>query len=370
MTRLLASVLAFLALAVMAAMAQDAPPEEPILGQATDPMAVETKPGTEWLAETPGVTFRILAIGDGLGGGLGAGMTRLAEAGGKFEVSNRFNESSGIARPEVYDWTETVTRISADNRFDAAVVLLGSNDRQDIRLGQFRYAFGSPDWLAAYKLQTETLLDALKAQGVQVFWVSVPPMADPVYNADMNTLNAIFKERVTARGETFVDIRPAFLGIDGQYTDKGVDETGTVRKLRSRDGVSFFKQGNNRLAQLVYAAIEERRKSPIVAAVNANAAVAGAVSESPDAPLLGQALGGGESETINSRDVLVALAELAKKQAVTAAVVAKPVVAKLKIIDVVAASGSAAERLLTSGIADPAPAGRFDDFSVFAPAAQ
>jgi uncharacterized protein len=351
------------------ALAQDVVPEEPILGQSVLPAPDPAFPVTPVAGETQAEPFKILAIGDALGGGLGAGLTRLAEPDGKYVVTNRFNESSGIARPEVYDWTEAVAKITEAKDYDAAVILLGSNDRQDIRLGQFRYAFNTPDWIAAYKLQTDTLVDALKAQDIQVYWVSAPPMADPSYNADMSKLNDVFRERVTAKGETFVDIRPAYLGADGSYADRGPDETGAVRKLRSSDGVSFFKAGNNKMAQLVFAAIEERRKLPAGGA-KPEASAPVAASALPDAPLLGQSLGAGESQTIDSKDVLLALAELAKKQTKVDAdktATPKATAPKANIIDVIAAPGTAAERLLTSGVADPAPAGRFDDFSFVAP---
>ncbi len=307
--------------------------------------------------------FRILAIGDALGGGLGAGLTRLGQ---DISVTNRFNESSGIARPEIYDWTAAVARVTEDETFNAAVVLIGSNDRQDIRLGQFRYAFNTPDWQEAYKLQVDGLLDALKAKGMQVFWVNIPPMADPTYNADMMTLNTIIKERVSAQGETFVDVRAAFLAADGSYTDRGPDSTGEIRKLRARDGVTFFKEGNNRMAQLVLAAIDERRKSGAVEAGKSS----GAVSDFPPTPVLGQSLGGGSSETFETAEIAKALADLEKKQPEEndiAKVVRVPEIVRIKIIDAVAASGSGAEKLLTTGVAEAAPAGRFDDFSVVAP---
>ena len=87
-------------------------------------------------------TYRILVIGDALAGGLGAGLSRMAEAEPGFEIVNRFQEVSGIARPEVYDWAENLPNIMEDKNFNAVVVLIGSNDRQSIRAGDFRYVRG------------------------------------------------------------------------------------------------------------------------------------------------------------------------------------------------------------------------------------
>jgi hypothetical protein len=82
-------------------------------------------------AENP--VTRVLVLGDAIGGGLGAGLTRVAEPSGEYEVSNRFNEQSGLARPEVYDWTATVPKILGSNAYDVIVVVLGANDTQPIR---------------------------------------------------------------------------------------------------------------------------------------------------------------------------------------------------------------------------------------------
>src|SRR5882672_7644346 len=63
--------------------------------------------------------YRILVIGDALAGGLGAGLSRMAEAEPRFEIVNRFQEVSGIARPEVYDWAASLPIIMEGKEFDA-----------------------------------------------------------------------------------------------------------------------------------------------------------------------------------------------------------------------------------------------------------
>ena len=118
-------------------------------------------------------------IGDVLGGGLGC---RHDAAGGcqRRAPTSRcgFVEESGIARPEVYDWGATLPKIFEGSNYDAVVVLLGSNDRQMIKDGNLRHAFGTPEWAAAYGKQTDRILDILAGSGAAVFWVSLPPMGD------------------------------------------------------------------------------------------------------------------------------------------------------------------------------------------------
>ena len=180
----------------------------------------------------------------------------MAEPEPRFEIVNRFQETSGIARPEVYDWAASLPKIMEGKEFNAVVVLLGANDRQAIREGDFRLVFNTPEWTAAYEARIDELLDVLNAAGMKVFWVAIPPMGDAKYEADMKIVAALQKQEVLSKGQVYVDLRSAFLTPDGEYTDKGPDDTGEVRKLRSRDGVTFFKQGNNRFGQLLLAEIK------------------------------------------------------------------------------------------------------------------
>jgi hypothetical protein len=331
-----------LVLAPLGARAQEVV-EVPIMGSQSTETAVQ---------QTIDDTYKILVIGDALAGGLGAGLNRMVEFEPGFEIVNRFQEVSGIARPEVYDWAAKLPNIMENKDFDAVVVLLGANDRQSIRVGDFRYVFNTPDWLNAYKAQTAHLLDVLKASKVKIFWVAIPPMGDALYDADMKILNQLQKQEVEAKGGIFVDLRADFLGPDGNYTDTGKDDTGEVRKLRSRDGVTFFKQGNNRFGQLLLAAIKKNMDENPAEGLPNNVVVLPAPSIEA-VPMFGQDLGDGKIATF-----------LPEK--LSAPEAARLAVNKASISRADITPGSAAEKLFVQGEALPAPAGRFDDFSYVA----
>src|SRR3990170_3917045 len=228
-----------------------------VQAQAVENAQIMGSQSTEEIVQQPvDDTYRILVIGDALAGGLGAGLSRMAEPETRFEIVNRFQETSGIARREVYDWAASLPKIMEGKEFNAVVVLIGANDRQAIREGDFRLVFNTPEWIAAYEARIDELLDVLNGARVKVFWVAIPPMGDAKYEADMKIVAALQKQEVLSKGQVYVDLRSAFLTPDGEYTDKGPDDTGEVRKLRSRDGVTFFKQGNNRFGQLLLAEIK------------------------------------------------------------------------------------------------------------------
>jgi uncharacterized protein len=363
----------FLAIGMMvfwgsaAALAQEAP----IMGsEASPPLASVSVPGIVTAEE--GENYRILVIGDGLAGGMGAGMTRMSVASPQIQIVNRFNESSGIARPEVYDWAAALPKIMEDKEFNAVVVFLGSNDRQSIRDGNFRYVFNTPDWIKAYQAQMDNLIDVLQAQNVDVFWVSLPPMGSALYDADMTALYAIQKDRVEAKNIKFIDIRANFLNPDGTYADRGPDEIGAIRKLRESDGVKFMKSGNNRLGQLVMAAIDTMKSgaAPAIAAVDEPVSPAVVIAElppqnpevtivpeAPAVPSFGQAGIDGSPQIFEPRVTAAAIIEPDKPRQTKVA-------AAVNALNVSVIPGSAAEKLFARGEADVAPQGRFDDFSV------
>jgi uncharacterized protein len=292
---------------------------------------------------------RVLVLGDALGGGLGAGLSRMAEASGDYEVSNRFNEESGLARPEVYDWTATVPKILGSNVYEVIVVMLGANDTQAIRQDGMRIPFATEEWAAAYAAQLDRLLTELSTSGARIIWVGPPPMREPDYDAAVRDIAAIQRARVEARGLTFIDLRPELSGPDGLYADTGPDETGTVRRLRGRDGISFYKAGNNRMGQIVLAAIESGGTAP------APPAAESAAEDARQVPLFGQVLMDGEAYTVQPEGVT------ANAVMLTAAGLDSE--AALKALRDIAPEGSAAAQLFRRGEAPPAPPGRADDFA-------
>jgi uncharacterized protein len=315
--------------------------------------------------------YRILVVGDSLAGGLGAGMSRMVQDDPRYDIVNRFNESSGLSRSEFYDWPNAIEKIVADKPVDAVVILVGVNDRQDIRNGNVRYPFKSPDWLKGYQGNVDRMLAAVKAANAMAVWVSIPPMADPVFDADMRYLSDIHAKQVTAQSGHFVDVRKYFLAADGSYTDRGPDETGAERKLRARDGIAFFKQGNNRFGQLVMAEINRLATgsavvaptAPVVSSDVANApsaALVPGITIATEPPSFGQEGLDGEQITFRA-DAISSPKRASLSVAQRAALNAGLPVADVKLT---AKAGSQAQSLFSDGTFADAPAGRFDDFSV------
>ena len=318
--------------------------------------AQDQTPPAEPMAVAPqDAVRRILIVGDQLAGGMGAGLTRMVESDDTLQVINRFNESSGLARPEIYDWAQAIPKMAEGKSFTDAFVLIGFNDRRDMRDGDKTLKFGTPDWDALYKARVDGVIDAFAAQHIQVFWMGEPPMGDPAMDADLQNITSLQKERVVAKGASFIELRTPFVNAQGGYADRGQDDTGVERRLRESDGVTFFKQGNNRLGQIALAAIKSG-PLPNIPAPAAGAPVASEQAVPPaqdQGPIFGQDGVSVDSAALGSQDIAVGVEQdKVVKQA-----------AAESSIGIGAAKGSNAETLFTTGISAPAPAGRFDDFT-------
>ena len=321
-------------------------------GQAQDTAPITASQATDQ-------PVRILIVGDAMAGGMGAGLIRMTANEPRYEVVNRFNEFSGIARPDRYDWATAIPKMMEGKEFSAAIVLIGLNDRQDIRNAASRLTFNTPEWTAAYKASVDAVLDALLAQNVRVIWLGQPPMGDTAYDADMQIVSALQKERVLAKGAQFVDLRMPFLGSDGLFSQRGPDENGVDQKLRQNDGVIFLKLGNNRLGQIALAAIKNDVVLPVpVTPIPESQVAVPPVTVDSGGPVFGQQDQNGAEVLHTGGDVVAAVATQSADAAAVAA----------SSIGIAAAKDSAAEKLFTLGVSPAAPAGRFDDFSYTAPA--
>jgi uncharacterized protein len=327
-------------------------------------------------------TTRILVIGDSIAGGLGAGISRMAEVDGRMTVVNRFNEVSGLARTELYDWPSALSKILSANPVDIVVVHVGVNDRQDIRAAAGRLKFRSPEWEKAYTDNVDRLAATVKSGNARLYWISLPPMGDGRFDEDMQYLAALHKARVESAGAKYIDVRGFFLGTDGKYTERGPDDTGTVRKLRARDGIAFMKVGNNRFGQLALTAIMKEEEAATVAPTTPPAQIPAtsfigppappaavqtpAASATSTMPEFGQAGLDGQAITFRPDIKLAPVPELPKPPQPTT------VAATTVVVETgpVAKPGSQSARLLKEGMPLTAPAGRFDDYAEPPPPAE
>ena len=288
--------------------------------------------------------YQLFVIGDSLAAGLWSGVSRQIENDDRISLNGRYKEDSGLSRPEYYDWNGALPKILASNKIDIAIVMIGSNDAQAIRDGQQRYAFDTPEWRQAYVKQVDRLMASLKAAGAAVYWMEMPPMQSAKYDASMKVISAIHEERAKAAAVRFIATRDA-LSDKGKYAESGFDPAGEFVRMRSRDGVHFLREGNNKLAGLVMAAINADIDTAVAAEPADVAPTETAVNQTPP----GSGLTGAEILAHGKGDFAGALPTPSDPAMAQLAKTTKP--------------GTDAARLFGRGEAVTVRPGRFDDIS-------
>lgn len=198
--------------------------------------------------QTTPTTF-VLVLGDNLAEWLAYGLEEAFEDIPELGVTDKSRLSSGLARPEFHDWVKAVPEVLAQQaKVDFVVMMVGSNDRQAMRVDNVNVEPGTDRWREIYGQRVDAAMQAMKARGVPVYWVGAPPLRGQRVSAHMAQLNEIYKERAQKNGVTYVDVWNGFVDEHGNYTQFGPDFAGQVRRLRTNDGVHFTAAGARKLA--------------------------------------------------------------------------------------------------------------------------
>lgn len=199
--------------------------------------------------------LRLVVLGDSLGDGVWIGLKRVMSGHGDIDVVRRSRVSTGFARPDFYDWNAELPKILAEGPVDVAVVVMGTNDQQPMRVGNTRAAVLSKPWRDIYEQRAREFAALLARNGIATYWVGLPIMRSPKFSRNVERINAIFRTISTHVGINYIDTWGDFADERGRYQPYGPDLSGRTRKLRANDGIHFTMQGYERLAHPVAQAI-------------------------------------------------------------------------------------------------------------------
>ena len=164
---------------------------------------------------------RVLVIGDSMiAGGFGLYLARaLGERG--YDTTRRGKSSSGLARPDFFDWLAEAKRLVGETPYDATVVMFGGNDVQGLYMGKGEWiTWDDEGWSEEYARRINALADIVAPAGQQLFWIGMPVMRPSKFHARVQRVNTIYRAEMAIRpGGMFVDIWSVLADEDGQYSD-------------------------------------------------------------------------------------------------------------------------------------------------------
>lgn len=228
----------------------------------------EAKPDENKQAEA---TFFVAVIGDSLGEMLADGLDESFAENKEIAIRHKGKESSGLVRDDFYDWPKSARELVASpDRIDAAIVMIGSNDRQAIHDGAESHEPFSPRWKELYGARIDSLMSVFREKKIPLVWVGLPVMKAERYSGDMMHLNDMYRAHAARNGAAYVDIWEAFGDEKNQYQSFGPDVNGRIVKLRAADGIHFTEAGARKLAHFVEGEVKklfEARPQPGEAAL-------------------------------------------------------------------------------------------------------
>jgi hypothetical protein len=190
----------------------------------------------------------VLVVGDFMASGLADGINAVFADNPNIRVADRTNGSSGLVRDDYYDWPAQIRSVIDAEKPAAVLVMLGSNDRQQMKIGDARESPGSDAWTSEYRARTNRLGQALAESRIPFLWVGMPAFPASKATSDMLAFNDLYRAAAESHGGSFVDVWEGFVDENGDFISVGPDINGQPVSLRSNDGVGMTRAGKRKLA--------------------------------------------------------------------------------------------------------------------------
>ncbi len=214
---------------------------------------------------------RVLIAGDSDAGTFGPYLETLLSDTGIVTTSLDYKVSSGLARPDFYDWPAHFREAIPPALPDIVIVTFGGNDTQGLTDGVG--ADGTPnfiidvptgdaahdaDWRAEYGRRVGEVMDFLSADGRKLIWVGIPNDDNPDVTARLAVQNEVVMEQAAARQQVvFIDTWKRFSGRSGNWAEYVVDpRDGQAKDVRADDGFHLNQVGAEILAIDIFAAVK------------------------------------------------------------------------------------------------------------------
>ncbi len=201
--------------------------------------------------------LRVLVVGDSLGIDLGQALAPMLQASALATVTVDAQGSTGLARPDYFDWPAHLRHDLAVLAPQVVVILLGANDVQNPTGTPGPVSFGSPAWAALYGHRVATMVAEANGAGARVLWVGAPPMAPTGLDAGIRQIDAVVARVVgQGTGDLYLPAGSVLGDPGGGFTATVDGPTGPVA-IRTADGIHLTGAGGGLLAAAVVRAMDQ-----------------------------------------------------------------------------------------------------------------
>lgn len=200
--------------------------------------------------------------GDSMAMTFGESVVAMADRTGVIETALDYHVSSGLSRPDFFNWPRRLRAEMKAFRPDVVVFASGANDGQDVQHEGTIHYYGSKEWVDLYRERVAVAMNiAGGGLGRPVWWVGMPIARDPAQSAIYRTLNKVYKEEARTRPNVrYVDTYSLFSDANGGYSDYLTGRSGKKELMRQGDGIHWSRAGSDLVAARVMEQIAELYK--------------------------------------------------------------------------------------------------------------
>jgi hypothetical protein len=227
--------------------------------EATDPPEPETTGPA-----TPENPAKVFIVGDSDAGTFGPYLQTLLDGTGVVTTELDYKVSSGLARPDFFDWPAEIDAKLPEVDPDIVVATFGGNDAQGLSVANGDFIVGDPvaneaEWVAEYSERAGAVMDQLLADGRTVIWVGIPNDDNPDVTARMAIQDKAARAAAAERpGVIFIDTWKRFSGRTGGWAEFVIDpRDGEGKDVRADDGFHLNQTGAEILAIDIAQAIRD-----------------------------------------------------------------------------------------------------------------
>lgn len=206
-------------------------------------------------APTPAAPLKLWIGGDSITQTFGNSLQRIALGTGVFSPTLDYRVSTGLARPDYFNWPEHLVRDVLPTNPRILVIMFGANDSQNMTGPNGRVIVrGSEDWNVEYRRRVAATMDLLKSPTNDriTVWVGAVPVGPGTKVRGMDELDHIYWSEAQSRPWIqYFDSWPFFTNEDLQFEASLPNADGVVRSMRQKDNVHLSAVGGDRLSWAV-----------------------------------------------------------------------------------------------------------------------
>jgi hypothetical protein len=213
-------------------------------------------------AEEPVGRSTVVVFGDSQAAGLANGLQKVLVEDSRFKVLNRTHPGAAVVHAD-NEWLQPVRQFVAKEKADIAVVMLGANDRLDIRdpdSGSIK--FHTDAWREVYAKRADKIFATLTDAGLKVIWCGNPIARSEVYSTDMAYINEVLQTEAAKFNAQFVSLWDVVVDESGHYAAFGKDHDGVNRRMRADDGIHFSAAGYELVAAKIVGVLPSPTHAP------------------------------------------------------------------------------------------------------------